>query len=196
MTGSSEISEGGCTEITADAAREIAERHIRTLGDDLTLLEEPVTSGDYGWVFSYQSIAFIETNDLRDALAGNAPILVDSNRGRVFTLGTVHEVYRYVHMYQRFGDPHAEPGPTLELRDWRTGAEEVVATREIRAYTQLGLKEAKRAVDACLDGKKPLLQCADPETAEVLARKLIAAGFQVRQLALWLRAQSEPQTHF
>ncbi|WP_171181802.1 ribosomal protein L7/L12 [Ruegeria sp. HKCCD8929] len=170
--------------ITVDAASEIAKRHVQTLGEDLTLFEKPITFGDYGWVFSYQSNAFIETNDISDALAGNAPILIDSDQGQVFTLGTAYDVSRYVQMYQRFGDPHAEPGPSLELCGWRTGANKVMATKEIKKHTQLGLKDAKGAVDACLHGSKPIVKCADPETADLLAQKLSAIGFDTRHLAL------------
>ncbi len=169
--------------ITVDAAREIAERHIKTLGENLTLFEKPITFGDYGWVFSYQSTAFIETNDILDALAGNAPILVDSDQGQVFTLGTAYEVSRYVQMYQRFGDPHAEPGSALELHGWKAGANKVMATTQIKAHTELGLKDAKGVVDACLDGNKPIVRCVDPKSAEILAHKLSAVGFKIRQLA-------------
>lgn len=170
--------------ITVNAAREIAKRHVQSLGEDLTLFEIPITFGDYGWVFSYQSNAFIETNDISDALAGNAPILIDSDQGQIFTLGTAYEVSRYVHMYQRFGDPHAEPGLSLELCGWRKGANKVMATKEIKEHTQLGLKDSKGMVDACLGGDKPIVQCADPKSAETLAHKLRAAGFEIRHLAL------------
>ena len=177
-------SEKDRTMITVDAAREIAKRHVQSFGEDLTLLEKPVTFGDYGWVFSYQSKAFIETNDLRDALAGNAPILIDRDQGQIFTLGTAYDVSRYVQMYQRFGDPHAEPGSSLELYGCRKGANKVMATKQINEHTQLGLKDAKGAVDACLDGNTSIVQCADPESAEMLAHKLSAVGFDIRHLAL------------
>ena len=170
--------------ITLDAAREIAKRHVQTLGENLTLFEKPITFGDYGWVFSYESTAFIETNDIHDALAGNAPILIDSDQGQIFTLGTAYKVSRYVHMYQRFGNPHAEPGSSLELHGWRTGANTVMATTEIKAHTELGMKDAKGVVDACLDGNKPVVQCVDLKTAEILAHKLSAVGFKIRHLAL------------
>ncbi len=170
--------------ITVDAAREIANRHVQSLGEDLILFEKPITFGDYGWVFSYQSNAFIETNEISDALAGNAPILIDSDQGQIFTLGTTYEVSRYVHMYQRFGDPHAEPGSSVKLCSWRRGANKVMAAKEIKEHTQLGLKEAKGAVVACLDGNKPIVQCTNPESAEILAHKLSAVGFEIRHLAL------------
>ncbi len=172
------------TLITLDAAREIAKRHLQTLGENLTLFEKPITFGDYGWVFSYQRTAFIETNDIHDALAGNAPILIESDQGQIFTLGTAYEVSRYVHMYQCFGDPHAEPGSSLELHGWKTGANKVMAITEIKANTELGLKDAKGVVDACLEGTKPIVQCVDPKSAEILAHKLSAVGFKIRHLAL------------
>ncbi|GLT09701.1 ribosomal protein L7/L12 [Sulfitobacter porphyrae] len=170
--------------ITIDAAREIATLHVQTLGEDLTLIEKPISFGDYGWLFSYQSTAFIETNDIRDALAGNALILIDSDTGQIFTLGTAFEVSSYVHMYQRFGNPHAEPGSSLELCGWRTGASAVMAIKQIKAHTRLGLKDAKGAVEACLVGNKPIVHCSDPETAEILAQKLSVAGFEIKHLAL------------
>lgn len=170
--------------ITIEIARDIAKRHVDTLGAGLTLFDDPITSGDYGWVFTYQSTAFIETNDIGHALGGNAPLLIDRSEGRVVTLGTAYEVSRYVDMYQRFGDPHAEPGPSLMLCGVGAGADRMRATREIKAHGQMGLKEAKDAVEACADGTKPIVECADPETAERLASKLAAAGFDVRQLAL------------
>ena len=178
------VSEKGCGVITVEVAFETAKRHVQTLGADLILLEEPITSGNYGWVFMFQSRAFIETNDIRDALVGNAPILVDKNSGQIFTLGTAYEVEKYVNMYQCFGDPHAEPGPTIELLKWRMGAEKVAAVKEIRTHTQLGLKDAKEIVDACLEGQKPFVRCADSSTAEVLVRNLDAVGFEAKQLAL------------
>ena len=174
--------------ITVDAAFEIAERYVQTLGHasgiDLVLLEEPISSGNFGWVFGYESRVFLETNDIRDAIAGNAPILIDKNSGQILVLGTAHDVEKYVHMYQCFGDPHAEPGPTIELVKWRMGAEKLAAVKEIRTHIQLGLNDAKDIVDACLDGQKPLVRCADPPTAEVLVRKLDAVGFEAKQLAL------------
>jgi ribosomal protein L7/L12 len=87
-------------------------------------------------------------------------------------------------MYQQFGDPHAQPGSSLKLCGWRKGANKVMATKEIKEHTQLGLKDAKGAVDACLDGNTPIVQCADPDGAEMLAHKLSAIGFEIRHLAL------------
>lgn len=169
--------------ITLDAAREIARLQMQTLGQNLTLFEEPIASGDYGWVFSFQSSAYVETNDLREALFGNAPLLVDRKTGSVFALGTANSVEKNVLAYQRFGDPHAEAGPTLELVNWRTGAEKILATKLIKTHTQLGLRAAKEAVDDCLSGRKPVVKCADAETAEVLVAKLDAVGFEASQLA-------------
>ncbi|SFJ69974.1 ribosomal protein L7/L12 [Jannaschia pohangensis] len=170
--------------ITIDAAREIAKRHVQSLGEDLMLFDKPITFGDYGWVFSFQSKVFIETNDIRDALVGNAPILVDSDKGQIFTLGTAYEVSKYINIYQRFGDPHAEPGSFVELSGWSEGANKVMATKIIKELTQLGLKDAKGAVEACLEGQRPIVHCADPESAEILAHELSVVGFDARQLAL------------
>ena len=170
--------------INVETAREIARNHVQTLGINLTFFAEPITSGDYGWVFEYQSSTFIETNNVLDALAGNAPILIDSSKGHIFTLGTAHAVERYVRQYQRFGDPHASPGPTLKLIGWREGANKVEATKAIKVHTQLGLKDAKKAIDDCLNERKPIVRCVDPEMAAALALQLGVIGFEAKQLAL------------
>lgn len=169
--------------ITLDMARAIARDHVQSMGVNLTLLAKPISSGDYGWVFSYQSKAFLETGHPSVAVAGNAPLLIDREQGHVITLGTAEALGVYLENYVRFGDPHAVPGSSLELSGWHAGADKVAATKALKAHTQLGLKDAKATIDMCLAGQKPVVNCAAPETAEILVGKLVELGFKAKQLA-------------
>ena len=62
---------------------------------------------DVGWVFFYDSIAHQESGEFRDALAGNAPILVDRTDGSVHVTGTARPVAEYIERYRR-RDPNDE----------------------------------------------------------------------------------------
>ena len=41
----------------------------------------------YGWIFYYQTKKYIETEDFRDAVAGNVPILFEKETGKLIPLG-------------------------------------------------------------------------------------------------------------
>lgn len=51
---------------------------------------------DFGWVFYWNSRRFLETGDVRHALVGNSPFVVDRRDGSVHPLGTGHPVPRSV----------------------------------------------------------------------------------------------------
>jgi hypothetical protein len=74
----------------------------------LQLLSEQTEEYDFGWVFHYDSADHIQTGEFRDALAGNAPLIVDRNSGQIVETGTAHETDYYVNNYIRNGDPHDE----------------------------------------------------------------------------------------
>ncbi len=51
---------------------------------------------DFGWVCAYNSKAFAEDGDFLQALAGNAPVIVDREDGRLYGTGTVHSIEHYL----------------------------------------------------------------------------------------------------
>jgi hypothetical protein len=65
--------------ISFDQAKAIAERSVRAIAgacnDEFGIVGNETI--DEGWLFYYNSKAFIETGNSRDALAGNGPIFVD-----------------------------------------------------------------------------------------------------------------------
>ena len=108
-------------ELEAEAAR-IADRHrnltprereVLGLGSTdgslaLALMDEETISGDFGWVFFYQSKAYLESGNLSDMLLGNAPIIVSRLDGTLHQTGTEHSVEVYIANFGRTGNPHEE----------------------------------------------------------------------------------------
>ena len=151
----------------------------------LQLYEEPILCGKYGWVFSYQSKAYLETGSPTCLLAGNAPILVDRHSHRLFDLGTAYPEEYYVENYLTHGDPHFDRQPAegwVELTCLTETIDKVAAIRIIRRFNMLGLRDVKQLVEDCLAGKSRELQCASDMDALELAEELDALGVTAKQL--------------
>jgi hypothetical protein len=76
---------------------------------EYVLLEEETLEESFGWVFFYQSPEFVRTGDFRDALVGNAPIVVLRN-GDVHATGTAHPLEHYIERFRRASDAGELPG--------------------------------------------------------------------------------------
>jgi len=96
--------------ITFDSAKSIALKTIKregaTLEMELTLAEDETLEEDFGWVFFYTSVKWLETNDLKYAIAGNAPFIIDRYTGHLELAGTAHEISHYIKLYRRYGTCH------------------------------------------------------------------------------------------
>jgi hypothetical protein len=55
---------------------------------------------DDGWVFFCDSVRHQQTGDLRDVVAGNAPILIDRETGQIHSTGTARPVEEYIERYR------------------------------------------------------------------------------------------------
>lgn len=66
---------------------------------ELALLLEDTIEFELGWVFFYQSKEYIQTGDFLDAIAGNAPIIVNKYDGSLHVTGTAHTVEWYIAKY-------------------------------------------------------------------------------------------------
>ena len=165
--------------ISLNDAREIARAALQP---GTRLYEKPFATRDFGWVFGYQSEDYLSNGHVEDMLVGNAPYLVLKD-GQLLTLGTAFPLRHYLDCYERYGDPHLEPGPQLELLGaFRRDRNAIEAIREIRAATGLGLASAKSLVDLGLAGKKPVVDCDSVAEASALAERLRTLGFGLRQL--------------
>ena len=74
---------------------------------ELCLLEDDTMEANFGWVFFYTSRLYRETGDLRYAIAGNAPLIVDRVDGSLHVTGTAQPVEYYIEQYR-----HNWKGPT------------------------------------------------------------------------------------
>lgn len=74
----------------------------------LAILDEETQEHEFGWVFFYNSVKFIESGDFRDALGGNAPLIIDKTSGKLIETGTAHETEYYVRNYIKNGDPNVD----------------------------------------------------------------------------------------
>ena len=74
----------------------------------LQILAERTEEYEFGWVFYYDSARFIETGDSREALVGNAPLIINRKIGELVVTGTAHDTEYYVDNYIKTGDPHNE----------------------------------------------------------------------------------------
>ncbi len=75
---------------------------------NLQILAEITGEYDFGWVFYYNSAKFIETGDSREALLGNAPLIINKESAELVVTGTAHDTSYYVNNYIKTGDPHNE----------------------------------------------------------------------------------------
>ncbi|KGJ89680.1 YrhB domain-containing protein [Colwellia psychrerythraea] len=64
------------------------------------LLKGETIEKDWGWVFFYQSTAFLNSGDFRDMVGGNAPIIVNKHTGKLIHTGTTYEIDHYIKEYE------------------------------------------------------------------------------------------------
>lgn len=64
-----------------------AENHLRevqaSIGQDLALDHSATRRGPAGWLFCWNTESFLATGRVADALAGNGPLLVHGDSGKV-----------------------------------------------------------------------------------------------------------------
>jgi hypothetical protein len=87
--------------LTFAKARVLAETWVRVMTDDEgSIVQEHTLTKPYGWVFVYQSRAFLASGRFEDRYAGNGPILVDRIDGEIRVFGTAHPVEYYLAEYE------------------------------------------------------------------------------------------------
>jgi immunity protein 35 of polymorphic toxin system len=68
---------------------------------DQTLVITRVAEHDVGWVYFYDSSKHVESGDLRYALVGNAPLIVDKTDGKLYITGTAHPIEYYLDLHRK-----------------------------------------------------------------------------------------------
>lgn len=67
----------------------------------LEIVDEHTIECSFGWVFSWDSKRHLETGAISDALAGNAPFIVDRRDGSIHDTGTAYPVEHYIAEYEK-----------------------------------------------------------------------------------------------
>jgi len=95
--------------MTESDARKIALEFLRgrqgSTGMEVVIVDEYTIEKDYGFVFCYNTKKFIESGmkDIRYALGGNAPLLIERATGNVIVTGTARSIEFYLENYEKTG---------------------------------------------------------------------------------------------
>lgn len=82
------------------AEEELAKISKRMLLEDKLVIDNALTmEREFGWVFFYNSEAYLLRKEEERRLLGNAPILVDKLSGSLIFLGTAKPVDEYIQDY-------------------------------------------------------------------------------------------------
>jgi hypothetical protein len=98
--------------ITKDEARELVAKEVcirpdwLAEEDELVIFDEFTIEKPWGWVFFHGSKKWMETKDIKYAIAGNSPIIVEKETGNLIFTGTAHETEYYIENYEKTGNPH------------------------------------------------------------------------------------------
>lgn len=98
--------------ISKEKAREIAAEELcgrpewLPEDDELIIVDEVTIERPWGWVFFSTSRKWKETNDIRYAIAGNAPVIIEKTTGRLFQTGTAMAIENYIENFERSGNPY------------------------------------------------------------------------------------------
>lgn len=68
---------------------------------EFVVLDESTIEKPWGWIFFFQSKRYLETGNVSDKLAGNAPIFVNRNSGEPWPSGTAKKLEQYISEYEK-----------------------------------------------------------------------------------------------
>ena len=87
--------------LTFAQASELASHWVRIISDDsFAILSQETLKRPYGWVFFYQSRAYLASGNPIHQLAGNAPIIVDRCSSEIRVTGTGRPLQTYLDAYE------------------------------------------------------------------------------------------------
>ena len=161
------------------AAKQAALAHIQSNGFGtvpIGIIDAKTKEFDAGWVFTYQSVRFLETNDIQDSLLGGAPVFVPRTDSPPTSISYHRPVEESIAAFNACGDANGTLSSEVILTGWRFGVLAFKAISAIRIHSTLGLAEAKRVVDECLVDREATVMAKSVEDARELVRKLDEFG--------------------
>jgi hypothetical protein len=91
--------------IVFEEAKALARRYLLAIEPEvemkLALLDEQTLERQFGWVFFYDSRAFLETGNFSDCLAGNGPVIVERSNGHLHPMGTAYPPQHYIDGFEK-----------------------------------------------------------------------------------------------
>lgn len=72
----------------------------RPEGVRLVVIDELTIEKPWGWIFFYNTEAYLRSGNYRDCLAGNAPYIVNQQTGELVETGTAYDLEYYVDQYE------------------------------------------------------------------------------------------------
>ncbi len=165
-----------------EEAQKLVEINVISKLPNCAVIEKSTTEYEKCFVFYYQSKAFIKSNDFKDMLIGQGPVIVDKGSGKIFETGSAYSTEHYVKAFEACGDPYGEPTNTLTIFDWQQGANAVEAIKLLKHVSGSGLSKAKQLIDSVLAGENIVFQLIDIEQVQSTVEKLTKLGFSTKQL--------------
>ena len=92
--------------LTREKAKEIIESKLNQPDPywpdkpKIVVIDEQTVEKEWGWVFFYNTTEYLKTEELDDALVGNAPYIVNKNTGEIIETGTAYDIEHYIKEYE------------------------------------------------------------------------------------------------
>jgi Immunity protein 35 len=90
--------------IDIEQAKTIAEEYVNrgycVEGDRLVVVDRETIEKEYGWIFFYDSLRYLESGDDSYLIAGNAPLIVEKDDGSVHVLPAVPSLEQWIAQYE------------------------------------------------------------------------------------------------
>jgi hypothetical protein len=87
--------------LSVEKAEALAREWVEiVLNGTAAILHGETITRPYGWVFFYQSKAYIASGRFEDRYAGNAPIIINRYNGEVRVTGTAESLEIYLRRYE------------------------------------------------------------------------------------------------
>jgi Immunity protein 35 len=98
--------------MTEEQALNLVKRYVAEKasgsGVEMLVMEDETMTTEFGWVFFYNTRAYIEDGDEMAIIVGAAPEIVDKTSGKLEVAGTAYPIEYYIEMYKRHGTCHPE----------------------------------------------------------------------------------------
>ena len=92
-----------------EEAKSLAEQHLSGMQisprTELLIVDEHTIETDFGWLFFWNSKEYLETDELKYALAGNAPLIVDRRDGSIHESSTADPIEDIIQRYRKARAP-------------------------------------------------------------------------------------------